>query len=193
MKRYELYEKYIGTGESIADTRLAQDGEWVAYADYQQALAEKDRELKDYISAAEADRRIGEQQCDELTDKLAEKEREIQQIREHEFQRGYHEREAAYQQLMAQRDKLAEDLATTKAWKDDWKLEVIAHHKTQEEYNTLMAQAVRFAEELITIAALDGECRMEAEAFLRERALEADPFGDLMKQFYKERKHDSKG
>lgn len=35
-----------------------------------------------------------------LQQALAEKDREIQQIREHEFQRGYHEREAAYQQLM---------------------------------------------------------------------------------------------
>ena len=110
---------------------------------------------------------------------LAEKDREIQQIREHEFQRGYQEREAAYQQLMVQRDKLAEDLATTKAWKDDWKLEVMAHHKTQGEYNTLMAQTVRFArgyEECycaeigyLNVASKDVCLFHEAQAFLKER------------------------
>lgn len=52
MKRYELYEKYIGTGESIADTRLAQDGDWVAYADYKQALAEKDKAYQQLMEQA---------------------------------------------------------------------------------------------------------------------------------------------
>lgn len=98
------------------------------------------------------------------------------------------EKDKAYQQLIAQRDKLAEDLATTKAWKDDWQLEVIAHHKTQEEYNTLMEKAVRFAQSIYDPNVIDNDpIYVEAKAFLRERDLEADPFGATMKQFYKER------
>lgn len=39
---------------------------------------------------------------------LAEKDREIQQIREHEFQRGYQEAEEKYQQILEKSVKLAE-------------------------------------------------------------------------------------
>lgn len=88
--------------------------------------------------------------ADELQQALAEKDREITR-------------------LTAQQDKLTEDLATTKAWKDDWKLEVIAHHKTQDEYNTLMEKAVRFAQSIYDPNVIDNDpIYVEAQAFLQE-------------------------
>lgn len=54
-------------------------------------------------------------QVSQLEQALAEKERELQQIREHEFQNGYREAEAMweekYQQLMVQAVRFAESVA----------------------------------------------------------------------------------
>lgn len=79
---------------------------------------------------------------------LAEKDREIQQIREHEFQRGYREREEAYQQLMEKAvrfaeayrnahlsnwiDLVAEDMAEHMATKDPVYVEAQAFLKERE-------------------------------------------------------------
>lgn len=83
-------------------------GPWVQYADHEQALAEKGAEIARWKDAHDemvsrnrllrdrpdlpADRI---QAHDEWVRKLDEKEREIQQIREHEFQRGYREGQAS--------------------------------------------------------------------------------------------------
>lgn len=72
---------FIEAKRGVWEVVKTSNGPWVQYTDHEHALAEKDRQLKDYISASEADRRIGERQCDELTDKLAEKDREIEKLR----------------------------------------------------------------------------------------------------------------
>lgn len=46
----------------------------------EQALVEKDRKLKDYMSAVDADQRVAEQQWDELIDNLAEQDRKYRQL-----------------------------------------------------------------------------------------------------------------
>lgn len=57
-----------------------------------------------------------------------------------------------------------------------------------QAYQQLIEQAVRFAESVVAYDPYhDGKLKKEARVFLKERDLEADPFGATMKQFYKER------
>jgi hypothetical protein len=39
MKRYELYERYLGARDVIADMKEAADGDWVLYDDAEAAIA----------------------------------------------------------------------------------------------------------------------------------------------------------
>lgn len=63
-----------------------------------QALAKKDRELE-----------LADFTIKESLEKIAAMDKEIQQIREHEFQRGYQEAEEKYQQILEKSVKLAEE------------------------------------------------------------------------------------
>lgn len=58
----------------------------------------------------------------------------------------------------------------------------------KKAYQQLMEKAVRFARSIYDPNVIDNDpIYVEAQAYLKERDLEADPFGDVMKQFYKER------
>lgn len=74
---------------------------------------------------------------------LAEKERELQQIREHEFQNGYREGEA------------------------------VAKVEKTEQYQWLMAQAVRFASTVEDCNWVDGTDEWAAREFLRSPEAQA--------------------
>lgn len=62
-------------------------GPWMLYADHEQALAKKDLEIELAFFTIK-----------ESFGKIVAMEQEMQQIREHEFQRGYQEAEEKYQQ-----------------------------------------------------------------------------------------------
>ena len=112
----------------------------------QHALAEKDRQLKDYISAAEVDRRIGERQCDGLTDKLALKDREIAHLEE---------KVAHYDRWLS---------AGVYFTGEEYQEQV---YKPRQQ---LMAQAVRFSQYIYTTNNIFSQMPiyLEAEAFLKE-------------------------
>lgn len=113
-------ECYDGNVERIETALLAANEKLLKL---EQSLAEKDRLIERLTQEAEAHAqeartanntiaeiyqvvsgKTGEpgnwHGAEPVKQRMAEKDREIQQIREHEFQRGYQERDQAYQQLM---------------------------------------------------------------------------------------------
>ena len=102
-----------------------------------------------------------------LEQALAEKEREIQQIREHEFQRGVQEGEAAAKDALAEKDRLhgCQIAELCERLNDDYRAVLIGHEKA---YKQLMAQAVRFAKHCIRLIPYNRAEYAEAIAFLKE-------------------------
>lgn len=128
---------------------------------------------------------------------LAKKDREIQQIREHEFQNGYREGEAAAKDALAEKDRVIAGLSgkvkNLTKWSDimfGTPCEEIRHAQQMEEleekYKKLLGQAVRFAEayrnahlsswldlvieELAEEMATKDPVYVEAQAFLKEHS-----------------------
>ena len=97
-----------------------------------------------------------------LEQALAEKDREIQQIREHEFQRGYQEAQEKYQQILEKAVKFAEAF------------EVIAHDAEQQATIKQQAQEIaRLREALENIVEGEGlwtknDMAHEAQQALKE-------------------------
>ena len=97
-----------------------------------------------------------------LEQALAEKDREIQQIREHEFQRGYQEAQEKYQQILEKAVKFAEAF------------EVIAHDAEQRATIKQQAQEIaRLREALENIVEGEGlwtknDMAHEAQQALKE-------------------------
>lgn len=109
----------FGWGEMVKDS----EGPYMLFSDHQQALAENvalyakqvgealERLTDDFIfRLAEKDQEIDclSEQVNILNKKCLKDDRELQQIREHEFHRGYQEAEEKYQQILEKSVKLAE-------------------------------------------------------------------------------------
>jgi hypothetical protein len=129
----------------------------------QQVLAEKDRELRAYKSAADVDLRIGEQQCDEITQRLAEKDLEWK--RRVGLDCGGHSCFYAIEKTgMRHNGRCSCDPKRTKQ----------DHDVLYAQYRQLMDQAVRFAkylQETIDVSDVGGLGMYEqVRAFLKEHS-----------------------
>lgn len=85
--------------------------EIVLKEDYEKVLAEKDREIVKWSELIGSFTRSQHRylvEMERLKQALAEKDQELQQIREHEFQRGYQEAQEKYQQILEKAVKFAE-------------------------------------------------------------------------------------